>query len=120
MNNVYGPDIENQMQHLYESFNEKDRRRYAAIEAYKLGHGGVGYIADLFGCHPDTIAQGRRDLENLPADEAAGRVRKKGAAAKMLAKANRASSRQSKLKSRRKRLDRRYATVKSGPTSDCE
>ena len=88
MNNVYGPDIENQMQQLYESFNEKDRRRYAAIEAYKLGHGGVGYIADLFGCHPDTIAQGRRDLENLPADEAAGRVRKKGAAAKMLAKAN--------------------------------
>ena len=79
MKNVYGPDIEKQMRQLYESFSEKDRRRYAAVEAYKLGHGGVAYIAGLFGCHPDTIAQGKRDLENLPADEAAGRVRKKWA-----------------------------------------
>lgn len=118
MKDVYGQDIENQMRQLYESFSEKDRRRYAAIEAYKLGHGGVAYIADLFGCHPDTIAQGKRDLENLPADEAAGRVRKKGADARMLAKASRVSSRRSKLKSRRKRLDRRSATVRSGPTSD--
>jgi hypothetical protein len=120
MNSVYGPDIENHMRLLYESFNEKDRRRYAAVEACKLGHGGVAYIARLFGCHPDTVAQGKRDLENLPADEATGRVRKKGADEQMLAKASRVLSRRSKLKSERKRLDRRYATGRSGPTSDCE
>lgn len=103
MIDVYGQDIENQMRQLYESLNENDRRRYAAIEACKLGHGGVSYIAGLFGCHPDTITQGKRDLENLPADEAADRVRKKGADGQMLVKASRASSRRSKLKSRRKR-----------------
>jgi len=118
--NVYGGDVETQMRNLYESLNEKDRRRYAAIEANKLGHGGVQYIAELFGCHADTITQGRRDLQSLPHDEAQGRVRKKGAAGQMLAKASRESSRRSKLKSRRRRLDRRSGKAKSGRTSGCE
>lgn len=63
---------------LYESLSEKDRRRYAAVEAEKLGHGGVEYIADLFGCDPHTIHHGAQDIEQLPADAAEGRVRKKG------------------------------------------
>lgn len=120
MKNVYGIEIETQMRNLYESFNEKDRRRYAAIEANKLGHGGIGYIAELFGCHPDTITQGKRDLQSLPNDEAEGRVRKKGGDAQLLAKASQESSRRSKLKLRRKRLDRRSVTARSGRTSDFE
>jgi hypothetical protein len=44
----------------------------------KLGHGGKAYLARLFGCDPDTIAAGSRDVENLPSDAAAGRVQKKG------------------------------------------
>jgi hypothetical protein len=48
------------------------------VEAEKLGHGGVQYVAGLFGCDPATIRQGRIDVEQLPADEAVGRVRKKG------------------------------------------
>ena len=39
----YSADIEQQMQAFYESLSEKDRRRYAAVEADKLGHGGVRY-----------------------------------------------------------------------------
>ena len=78
----YSADIERQMKLFYDSLSEKDRRRYAAVEADKLGHGGVLYIADLFGCHPNTIRQGRGDVAELPEDEAAGRVRKKGADAK--------------------------------------
>lgn len=120
MKNVYGIDIETQMRNLYESFNEKDRRRYAAIEANKLGHGGIGYIAELFGCDPDTITQGKRDLQKLPNDEAEGRVRKKGGDAQLLAKASLESSRRSKLKLRRKRLDRRSVTARSGRTLDFE
>ncbi len=54
----------------------KDRRRYAAVEALKQG--GVQYIAELFDCHPHTIRHGAADIERLPVDEAAGRVRKKG------------------------------------------
>ena len=74
----YRPEVERHMKSLYDSLSEKDRRRYAAVEAEKLGHGGVQYVAELFGCDPATIRQGHLDVEQLPADEAAGRVRKKG------------------------------------------
>jgi hypothetical protein len=76
--NEYGREVELHMVNLYKSLSEKDRRRYAAVEAEKLGHGGVQYVSNLFGCDPDTVHQGQRDVEELPADEAAGRVRKKG------------------------------------------
>ncbi|QDU95789.1 hypothetical protein [Lignipirellula cremea] len=75
---MYSSLVEGHMRELYASLSEKDRRRYAAVEAEKLGHGGVKYIADLFGCHEDTIRRGQQDVERLPDDEAAGRVRVKG------------------------------------------
>jgi hypothetical protein len=74
----YSAAVERHMVRLYESLSEKDRRRYAAVEAEKLGHGGVQYIAGLFDCDPHTIHRGAQDIEQLPADEAEGRVRKKG------------------------------------------
>jgi hypothetical protein len=36
---VYAPEIERQMKRLFDSLAKMDRRRYAAIEATKLGHG---------------------------------------------------------------------------------
>jgi hypothetical protein len=39
----YSPKIEEQMEAFYQSLSEKDRRRYAAIEACKLGRGGLSY-----------------------------------------------------------------------------
>jgi hypothetical protein len=66
------------MRAFFESLSEKDRRRYAAVEAEKLEHGGTEYIAALFGCDPNTIRQGREDVNHLPEDAAEGRVRKKG------------------------------------------
>lgn len=75
---VYDPGVERQMANFYQSLSEKDRRRYAAVEAAKLGHGGKVYLARLFGCDPDTIVVGAQDVEALPEDAAAGRVRKKG------------------------------------------
>ena len=74
----YTSEIETWMSNFYDSLSEKDRRRYAAVEAAKLGHGGTAYIARLFGCDPDTIAAGVADVEQLPDDVAAGRTRKKG------------------------------------------
>lgn len=76
----YSQEVERHMRALYDSLSEKDRRRYAAVEAEKLAHGGDQYVADLFGCEPDTVRHGHQDMERLPADEAAGRVRKKGRA----------------------------------------
>ena len=74
----YSVALERRMARFYGSLSEKDRRRYASLEAEKLGHGGVQYIADLFDCDPDTIRHGGQDIERLPEDEAEGRVRKKG------------------------------------------
>ena len=74
----YSAAVERHMVKLYGSLSEKDRRRYAAVEAVKLGHGGVHYIAELFGCDPHTIRHGEQDVEQLPVDAAKDRVRKKG------------------------------------------
>ena len=75
---MYSPELEHSMRMFHDSLSEKDRRRYAAIEAAKLGHGGIESIAALLGCDPKTIRQGRQDLERLP-DGLGDRVRKKGA-----------------------------------------
>jgi hypothetical protein len=74
---VYSADIEGKMKRFFGWLSEKDRRRYAAVEAAKLGHGGVEYVARVLRCDPKTIWQGMKDLEE-PQDAAAGRVRKKG------------------------------------------
>jgi hypothetical protein len=75
---TYSPEIEHSMRMFHDSLSEKDRRRYAAIEAAKLGHGGIEYVATLLDCDPKTILQGQHDLDQLP-DELGKRVRKKGA-----------------------------------------
>jgi len=74
---AYPADVERQMKELYHSLNEKDRRRYAAVEAAQLGFGGTIYIAQLLGCDEKTIRRGRRELDD-PALLPEGRIRKKG------------------------------------------
>jgi hypothetical protein len=74
---TYSPEIEHSMRMFHDSLSEKDRRRYAAIEAAKLGHGGLEYISTLLGCDPKTIRQGQHDLDQLP-DGLDDRVRKAG------------------------------------------
>jgi hypothetical protein len=76
--NPYSREVREHMKAFSDSLSEKDRRRYAAIEAEKLGHGGVEYIAEVLDCDPKTIRQGRSDVDLLPQDEAEGRIRKKG------------------------------------------
>jgi hypothetical protein len=75
---TYRPAIEHAMRMFHDSLSEKDRRRYAALEAAKLGHGGIEYVAIVLGCDPKTIRRGQHDLDQLP-DELGKRVRKKGA-----------------------------------------
>ena len=41
----YPRNIEQTMRAFYRSLRENDRRRYAAVEAAKLGHGGIEYIS---------------------------------------------------------------------------
>lgn len=73
----YSSETERRMKTLYHSLNERDRRRYAAIEADKLGHGGQTYISQLLGCDHKTLQRGLDELDHPP-DLPPGRVRKKG------------------------------------------
>jgi hypothetical protein len=58
----YDQDTEEFMICFYENLSEKDRRHYAAVEAKKLGHGGIEYIAQLFGLSVKTISRGLEEL----------------------------------------------------------
>ena len=75
----YPAEVERRMKALYGSLNEKDRRRYAAIEADKLGHGGQTYIVKLLGCDHKTLQRGLAELDRPP-ELPKGRIRKKGGA----------------------------------------
>ncbi len=59
----YDPALEEQMRNLYQSLSEKARRRYAAIEAKKLGYGGISYVCRLFGCDEGRVKRGLSELE---------------------------------------------------------
>jgi len=61
---AYSPEIETQMRNFYNSLSEKDRRRYAAIEATKLGYGGATYIRQIFQCDDRTITRGQQELKS--------------------------------------------------------
>ena len=50
------------MRHFYRSLSEKDGRRYAAIEAIKLGDGGMTYICRILPCDSGTVTRGRQEL----------------------------------------------------------
>ena len=75
----YDETIEEEMKTFYESLNEKDKRRYAAVEASKLGRGGQVYIEEVLGCDRNTIAKGIRELESGEVSQDKGnRIRREG------------------------------------------
>ena len=74
--------IEKRMRDFAATLSEKDRRRFAAIEASQRGHGGVIYVARVIGCSRSTIERGIKELDLLPNDPAAGRTRRLGAGRK--------------------------------------
>lgn len=66
MKEFYSEEIEQMMRKYHATLSEKDQRRYAAVEASKLGVGGQGYIAKVLGCSDQTIRSGKIELEQLP------------------------------------------------------
>ena len=77
----YSAEVEGQMERFYRSLNERDRRRYAGLEAVKLGHGGQEYVSQVLGCDPKTIRQGIAEIKSDKKLDNQGQ-RKKGVAAK--------------------------------------
>ena len=74
--------VEQNVRDFYETLSEKDRRRFVAVQARQLGHGGVRYIAEVVGCSRRTVERGLAELDDLPHDPAAGQVRRPGAGRK--------------------------------------
>ena len=60
----YSKEIEKQMEDFYKSLSEKERRRYAGIEATKLGHGGASYISEILKCDYGTVLKGQKELKD--------------------------------------------------------
>ena len=79
----YSEEIEKRMRKFYDSLSEKERRRYAAIEAEKLGYGGAIYIRSLFKCDNRSILHGKSDLDKDLSEEGS-RIRRTGAGRKSL------------------------------------
>jgi hypothetical protein len=81
----YGEDHEQLMRVFFRSLPEDHRRRYAAVEADKIGFGGISYVAEVLGLSRGTIYQGLRELAQMveaddpqrPSGE--GRIRRPGA-----------------------------------------
>ena len=76
---TYSPETVEIMKKFYGTLSEKDKRRYAATEAIKLGHGGITLIAEILRCARSTIQIGITELLSLPTDgEYTVRIRQPG------------------------------------------
>lgn len=75
----YDVSVEQTMQQFYKTLSEKERRRYAGVEALKLGHGGIAYISNLLGCSRRTVSKGIKEVKTLdPDNEPDNRIRRPG------------------------------------------
>ena len=63
------------MNTLISTLDERQRRLYAGLEAKKVGHGGDRLVSLITGLNVDTIARGRRELDE---PELSGRIRTPG------------------------------------------
>ena len=70
---------EQRIRNVFPTLSEKDRRRFAAIQAVQLGHGGISDVAEVLGCSIRTISRGIEELDQLPEQDTPGRVRREGA-----------------------------------------
>jgi hypothetical protein len=75
---TYSFEVEETMRCFYNSLNEKDRRRFAGLEALQFGQGGRSYIARVLGCSRNTVSKGAREVSGLPTREVEQRIRKTG------------------------------------------
>ena len=84
----YPPEVADRVRAFYATLSEKDQRRYAAVEARRLGHGGIEYVAEVLECSRRTIERGLSELDELPHDPAVGRVRRPGGGRKKRSRRN--------------------------------
>lgn len=74
----FDSESEARMRGYYETLSEKDGRRFAVLQAKLLGYGGITYMAGVLGCSAKTIERAANELDGLPDDPVAGRIRAVG------------------------------------------
>jgi hypothetical protein len=67
-----------QMNLLLSRFDEQQRRWYAAVEADKIGHGGIRLLSLITGLDEKTIARGREEMANQLSTRPPDQVRQPG------------------------------------------
>lgn len=86
-------ELHDQMNLFLSRLDEQQRRWYVALEAKKLGHGGMELLSQITGMSVDTIRRGRDELETSLADRPVDRVRLPGGGRPPVKKNNRTSNR---------------------------
>jgi hypothetical protein len=70
--------LHQQMNLLLSGLGEAERRWYAAVEANRLGHGGVRLVAQITGLDEKTIRRGQEEVAGSLADAPIKRQRRAG------------------------------------------
>ena len=70
--------LHEQMNLLLSRLGEAERRWYAAVEANRLGHGGVRVVAQITGLDEKTIRRGQEEVAGSLADVPVKRQRRPG------------------------------------------
>lgn len=70
--------LHHQMNVLLSRLDEQQRRWYVALEAQKVGHGGITQLSKITGLHPETIRRGQQELAQELAERPRDRVRLPG------------------------------------------
>lgn len=78
-NNVVTQQLHHQINVLLSRLDEQQRRWYAALEAKRHGHGGIGLLSQITGLDEKTIGRGQQELAQALQDRPMHRVRLPGA-----------------------------------------
>jgi len=81
--------LHQQMNLLLSRLDEQQRRWYVAVEANRIGHGGVRLLSQITGLDEKTIQRGQQELEQDLATRLKDQVRLAGAGRPLVEKKTR-------------------------------
>jgi len=70
--------LHEQMNLLLSRLDEQQRRWYVAIEAYRVGHGGMRLLSLITGMDEKTIQRGQQEIEQGLAERPTAQIRLNG------------------------------------------
>lgn len=81
--------LHEQMNLLLSRLDEQQRRWYVAVEANRIGYGGVRLLSQITGIDEKTIQRGQQELEQGLAERPIDRIRLSGAGRPLVEKKTR-------------------------------